>query len=375
MGKTKISNLIIAFVSIITINSCNSLKNNVSEKTSTRELVIGYSNPNIKYSGRIDSSSLKGVDVYWSGTSINLNFEGESIQALFENEGDRNYYNIILDNDSIMLFHPTGKKKYYNLVSNLSEGNHTLQIFRRTEWSRGKTTFYGFKIQGNAKILPKSDTKKRKIEFYGDSITAGYGNEDPGGGNNPDSTFTNNYMSYSAITARNLNAEYSCIAKGGIGIMISFFDFTMPDIYDRLNPNDNTSKWDFSLYTPEVVVVNLFQNDSWLVKKTQRKGFKNKFGTVPPTEEYIINAYKDFIQSIRNKYPDANIICTLGSMDATKEGSPWPGYIKKAVHKLKDPKIKSYIFKYKNTGGHPSVEEDKVMAAGLTKFINENIEW
>jgi hypothetical protein len=32
-----------------------------------------------------------------------------------------------------------------------------------------------------------------------------------------------------------------------------------------LDPVDSTSKWDFSGYTPDVVVINLFQNDSWLV--------------------------------------------------------------------------------------------------------------
>ena len=366
---------ITSIIAALFILSCSPVQNKSIDKSHSNELIVSYTNPNIEYSGRIDSSGSNGVDMYWSGTSTKINFEGKSVQALFEDEGDRNYYNIILDNDSIILFHPIGKKKYYNLVSNLSEGKHSLEIFRRTEWSRGKTTFYGYKITGNAKILPKSPAKKRKIEFYGDSITAGYGNEDTDGGNNPDSTFTNNYMSYAAITARNLDAQYSCIAKGGIGIMISFFDFTMPDIYDRLNPNDETSKWNFSLYTPEVVVVNLFQNDSWLVKKTGRKLFKEKFGTTPPTEEYIINAYKNFILSIRGKYPDANIICALGSMDATKEGSPWPGYIKKAVKELEDPKVMNYIFKYKNTGGHPVVEEDKVMATNLTKFINENIEW
>jgi hypothetical protein len=28
-------------------------------------------------------------------------------------------------------------------------------------------------------------------------------------------------------------------------------------MYDRLIPTDSTSKWDFSLYKPDIVVVNL----------------------------------------------------------------------------------------------------------------------
>lgn len=355
------------------ILSCSPNKN--GETSYSEELTINYSNPNIEYSGRIDTTTSEGVDMYWSGTSIKINFEGESVEALFSNEGDQNYYNLILDNDSVIVFHPKGEKGYYTLLSNLSKGKHTLEIFRRTEWSRGKTTFYEFKIESNAKILPKSEAKKHKIEFYGDSITAGYGNEDLNGGNNPDSTFTNNYMSYAAITARNLDSQYSCIAKGGIGIMISWFDFTMPDIYDRLDPTNKSSKWDFSNYSPEIVVVNLFQNDSWLVTKPNNKEFKNKFGNKPPSDDFIIGSYKDFIKSIRSKYPDANIICALGSMDATREGSPWPGYIIEASKQLGDPKIKTCIFPYKNTGGHPLVSEHQDMAKILTAFISENYNW
>ena len=46
---------------------------------------------------------------------------------------------------------------------------------------------------------------------------------------------------------------------------VSWDSLIMPEIYDRLVPTDSKSKWDFSLYRPDIVVVNLFQNDSWLV--------------------------------------------------------------------------------------------------------------
>src|SRR3954471_20021424 len=104
----------------------------------------------------------------------------------------------------------------------------------------------------------------------------------------------------------------------------------MPDIYNRLAANDGNVLWDFSRYSPEVVVVNLFQNDAWLVKNFKHEQFKAHFGTTPPTPEFIIKSYQDFISKIRGKYPNAKIICALGSMDATQNGSPWPGYIEKA---------------------------------------------
>jgi hypothetical protein len=65
----------------------------------------------------------------------------------------------------------------------------------------------------------------------------------------------------------------------------------------------------------------------------------------------------------------------LGSMDITKEGSPWPLYVKKAVAEINDPKIFAYIAPYKNTPGHPKVKEQKQLAEGLISFINDHVKW
>lgn len=343
--------------------------------TTKTDLVIPYSNSQLMYEGRIDTNSVKGAEFYWSGTSVKINFEGESISALMKDENGTNDYNILLDQDSTVLLQMDTVKKYYTLASGLAPGKHTLELFKRTEFDRGTTTFYGFKIQRNAKLLPKSPAKKRKIEFYGNSITAGFAVEDPNGNNNPDGTFTNNYLSYSSITARHFDAQYSCICKSGIGIMISWFPYIMPDIYDRLNPMDSTSHWDFSNYSPDVVVINLFQNDSWLVNRPERAEFKTNFGDKTPDDAYIIQAYQNFVTSIRDKYPDANIICMLGNMDATKEGSKWPGYVKQAVTNLNDRKIYSLIVPFKGTSGHPSMSEQRDMANSLIQFIDKNIVW
>lgn len=343
---------------------------------STRQvLFVEYSNSQIVYSGRIDSSIVKGVELYWSGTSIKLNFEGKSISALIEDEKGDNYYNVIIDNDSLFILRPDTTKRYYQLASELPKGKHTIEIFKRTEWNRGKTSFYGFQIEEDAKVLPKPLPCKRKMEFYGNSITAGYAVEDTSGRDSPDSTYTNNYLSYAAITARHYAAEYQSICKSGIGITISWFPLTMPEMYDRCIPTDSTSKWDFSLYSPDIVVINLFQNDSWLVNLPDRAEFKMNFGNKAPNDEYIISAYQQFVTDIRKHYPNANIICALGNMDATREGSKWMSYIKKAVANLNDKNLYTHFIPFKETQGHPSIKEQEEMASSLIQFIDENIDW
>lgn len=335
---------------------------------------IAFDNPNISYEGRIEFRP-DAAELSWSGTTVNIQFEGSGIAVTLQDLDTANYYNVIIDNQVISKLHTDTLKRKYILASGLTEGKHQVELFKRTEWDKGKTLFYGFELLEGAKLLAPLAPKKRKIEFYGNSITSAYGNEDNSGKDRSCGYFQNNYESYGAITARHFDAQYHCISKSGIGILVSWFPLIMPEMYDRTDPNDATSKWDFSKYTPDVVVINLFQNDSWIVNIPENEQFKNRFGTQVPDSIRIISAYKNFIVSIRDKYPNASIICTLGSMDATKEGSLWPEYVKSAVNQLSDSKIYTCFFPFKNTGGHPNVNEHHAMADKLIEFIEENIEW
>jgi hypothetical protein len=343
---------------------------------SNKEVVfMDSSNAHIAYEGRVAPSKIHGTALYWSGTSIEFTFEGESIAAIFKDETGDNYYNVMVDNDSLFILRPSTTKESYELASNLSKGKHTVEIFKRTEFNRGKTSFYGFQIKGNPKLVTKQTSTQRKIEFYGNSITAGYAVEDFSGKDSPDSTYTNNYLSYAAITARHFDADYHCICKSGIGITVSWFPEIMPEIYNRLDPTDTNSQWDFSLYRPDIVVINLLQNDSWIVNLPENKEFKTRFGNHAPDATFIINAYQKFIEQLRNHYPNANIICSLGSMDAVKEGSKWMDYIKTAVANLNDQKIHTHFMPYIKASAHPSIQDQKQMATSLIRFIEENITW
>jgi len=339
---------------------------------SSESIKIDYDNTNIKYSGRIEYKI--GADTYWPGTSVKINFEGESVFATLDDETGKNFFNILLDDKHITVLNLDRGSHTYQIAANLKRGKHTIELFRRTEWDYGRSSFIGFEIVGKAKILEKPIIKNRKFEFYGNSITAGYGVDDYEK-DRPDSIFSNNYNAYGAVIARHYNAEYHCTAKGGIGIMVSWFPHIMPEVFNRINPNDENSEWDFSKYQPQIVVINLFQNDSWIVNMPDYVQFKNRFVTEKPSEDKIIRSYQNFVSTIRSKYPDANIICTLGAMDITKDGSKWPGYVTHAVENLNDGKIYSFFIKYKNSPGHPKVEEQKIMAAQLIRFIDENIRW
>jgi lysophospholipase L1-like esterase len=182
-------------------------------------------------------------------------------------------------------------------------------------------------------------------------------------------------MAYGAITARYFNAQYHCICKSGIGLMVSWFPIIMPELYYRLDASDPSSKWNFSTYTPDIVVINLGQNDSGVILRPTNKQFQARFGNEAPGEEQIIKAYRDFIGTIRKHYPKAKIVCALGSMDVTKEGSPWPGYVEKAVNGMHDKDISFLIFPFINSTEHPNAQQHQAMAGQLIEFIEKNLGW
>ena len=155
--------------------------------------------------------------------------------------------------------------------------------------------------------------------------------------------------------------------------MASWFDFTMPEYFDQLSGyGNNDSVWDFNQWTPDVVVINLLQNDSWLVDQ-------KKYLSPTPDQHQRINAYKTFVNDIIQRYPKALIVCALGSMDATKAGSLWPSYIAKAVDSIKveqpKTKITSVFFDFTGYKRHPRVHQHLRNAAKLTALIQEKMQW
>ncbi|MDD2799742.1 MAG: SGNH/GDSL hydrolase family protein [Bacteroidales bacterium] len=335
---------------------------------------VPFNDKNIAYEGRIKRTNEAAI-LSWSGTSVTIRFKGSELSAIMQDADTSDYYNVIVDKRNIEKIHINNTKQSYILASGLKKGIHTVQIFKRTGWDKGKTFFYGFNVAANTKIVLPAAPRKRKIEFYGNSITTGHGVDVIGPGDSGKGYFENNYLSYAAVTARHYDAQYRCIARSGVGIMLSWYPIIMPEMYDRVDPTDSITKWDFTQYQPDVVVINLLQNDSWLTGRPQFPEFKHRFGSQAPTEEFIINAYKTFVTNIRNKYTNANIICVLGSMDATREGSKWPEYVQEAVKRMNDSKIYTHFFKYKNTPGHPKVAEQKEMADDLIQFIDKNVKW
>ena len=336
--------------------------------------LIPADNPHYLYTGRIDFANKKAPGISWPGTSIKANFTGTSLAITLDDQLGKNYFNVFIDGETQHPYVLEAKKgeQTYVISTALKPGNHSVEIYKRTEGEEGATIFKGLMLDTNATLLAPPARPTRRIEIYGDSITSGAGNEGADNGVDHLLSEKNNYWAYGAITARNLNAELHTISQSGIGIMISWFPFIMPQFYDQLSAvGDNDSKWDFTQWTPDVVVINLLQNDSWLIDREKRL-------QPVPSDAQRVQAYIDFVRTIRAKYPNVPIICALGSMDATAT-SKWPDYITTAVARMKkennDQKLDTIFFEFTGYGGHPRIAQNKANAEKLTAFIKQKMNW
>ena len=336
---------------------------------------ISPDNAQLQYTGRVDFSRPAAPEVSWAGTSLTANFTGASLAFVLDDQKGKNFFNVFIDGD---LAHPVilscvKGEKTYEAADKLAPGPHNFLLTKRTEGGEGATVIKGVVLADDGKLLAPPPRPKHRMEIFGDSISSGMGNESPEDGVDHLEKDKNNFMSYGAIAARELDAELHVTSQSGIGIMVSWFDFIMPQFYDQLNAvGNNDTRWDFSQWTPEVVLINLFQNDKWLIDREKRLN-------PIPTDEQRIQAYVDFVKTIRSKYPHAYIICALGSMDATEPGSKWPGYITAAVAQMKKEnpaeRMDTLFFEFTGFGKHPRVKHHQANAAKLAAFIRDKMGW
>lgn len=316
---------------------------------------------NFQYTGRIDFSVKKAPEMSWAGTSIRTRFTGTSLKVKLNENGGGMYYVFIdgnFDNGHVI----TCKQGEftYDVAAGLANKTHDLLIYKRTDGGKATTAFLGLELDDGARLEDPGPRPKLRMEVYGDSISVGLGC-DRKRGKEHSREATDNFFSYGSVTARNIGAEYRCISKSGIGLIKSWWPTIMPQYYDRAcatSLEGSGKRWDFSKWQPHLVVINIFQNDSWTIKR--------------PDKGKAIAAYGGFVKRIRAHYPKAKIVCTLGSMSANQ--GQWAAWVKEAVKLMNDAgdkEIYSYIFKIRTGFRHPNKQDHAKMAAELTAFVED----
>ena len=186
---------------------------------------INPDNKKIRYSGRIDWRNPKEPIWVYPCTSAEFKFTGKYLKIFLKNKNEywQNYLGCILDGVQLCYYLDNKKENEIEIrVPENENGEHHVLFFKRQD-SCHEMHILGFEIEDGAKLLKLPDAPTKKIEVYGDSVSAGEVTEavDYTGKTDPEHQggYSNSWYSYAWMTARMLNAQTHDIAQGGIALM------------------------------------------------------------------------------------------------------------------------------------------------------------
>lgn len=329
----------------------------------------------LQYMGRIDFDDPKNPVWIFPATFVKVRFTGSFIRAVVTNMRGcwDNFLGVMLDGrESKIPLQPQGKQELL-LAGGLDAGEHELMLFKRMD-SCHQIVFHGLIVEGDSVISAAQPLPRRRIEVYGDSVSAGEVSEAvdycglPDPPNNGE--FSNSYYSYSWYTARMLDAQLHDVAQGGIALLEGTGYFHYPDylgmeyMYDKLQYNteiDAPKQWDFARYTPHVVIVAIGQNDNHPDDYMQ-------LDYDHPKARHWRARYAAFIRKLRGIYPKATIILSTTILNHSEN---WDKSIHAVWQELNDPKIHHFLYSKNGCGthGHIRIPEAEQMGRELSGFI------
>ncbi len=238
------------------------------------------SDTNIEYIGRWDKSDKKKYHSYWGGAYFRVSFTGKAVKLKLSGS-----VNIYIDMDD------QGPVKYKNVdgivnitANPLKDGIHNLLV--AANYAGDEIKFQGLILELGSQTIPQPN--KDIMEFIGNSITTGQ------------KTTKGNLTAYPWLTGEFFECDHTQISHPGITLVDGYsYDGNWAPLRGQSvqyfllkQPNQELNQaWDFNIYTPKVIVINLGTNDHNL--------------EVPKT--IFQSVYFTFLKDIRDKYADAEI--------------------------------------------------------------------
>lgn len=261
-------------------------------------------------------------------------------------------YAVFADGQLANTLDVTGREtgKEVEILTGLEKGVHTVKIVRATQENIG-----GFKVQGlliNGNYLKTENTRSLAIDFYGDSITVGYGTDTiPADGDWV--KYSNGTQAYAFLTAEALKANYNIFAYAGIGFYAD----------SNGNTNNNMMKQlDGFAYNKnaDVTVINLGTND---LSQLSVAGGLEKLKT-----EFVA-----FLQKIREQHPGSAIVLAYGMMNDSSNMKALISHAVTSFYENGDGNIYSVQLPKGTSGGHghPNNEQQAAAANALTPFLQK----
>jgi lysophospholipase L1-like esterase len=332
----------------------------------------------IHYHGRFIAHSNGSVALVSPAAYAECQFAGDSCILSLSNiapPGEYNYVAIEVDHQyrgRLKVVNPNPVD--FTIAATLKREWHFLRLYKATEAQNGLVTVNYIRASHLKTINRMS---KRSIEFIGNSITCGFGNDFgdiPCGGGSKWYDQHNAYWSYASRVGRSLDAHFMLSAISGAGIYRNWNSEgpTVPQQYESAYLQfDSAARWDFASFIPDVVLIALGTNDlSMGDGKTQRKPFDSAI---------FVNTYIAFLKTIYYHYPATQVVLLTSPMVRGKNSAILLSCLKSVQKSMSaQPKtahtIKIFTFRpMQATGcdGHPSLQEHEEMARELIPFMKK----
>ena len=347
--------------------------------------IISPTDQHILYTGRISFTNPERPTWNYPGVQIIAAFEGTSLRMIAKPQSG--YFMAQIDQAEPFKVAFRGERdSVVTLATALPEGRHLVRLMYIIEGYEFFPEFWGFVLDKGRQLIDAPVLPSRKIEFIGNSITCGYGNEGLKKEEHFDYATENHYYSYASITARNLEAQHWVVARSGIGAYRNYDgpktgnpESCMPIQYEytgyawkpelRKEQTFLREKWDFSRYQPDVVCINLGTND---------------LSTPNYDLALLKQSYQKFLKVVRQHNPKAKIVLLTGSMLYNQElqiAKQLLDEITAKAQKAGDKEVYRFdmapidnIAFYGNDW-HPNVYQDEKMANELTAYLRKLMNW
>ena len=337
--------------------------------------LVRPSDPHIQYVGRIVKTNPDSYRFSYPGTQIIAAFEGTQLKMMCKPRSG--YFMVSVDGAEPFKIAFMGERdSVVTLATALPQGRHEVRVMYAIEGYEYRPAFKGFILEQSARLLPAPALPERRIEFIGNSITCGYGNESTDPNDHFEFETENHFFSYAQLSARELQAVPQIVARSGIGVYRNYGgpktgtpELDMPSQYEYTLYNNKEERWDFSRFTPDVVCINLGTND---------------LSTNNYDVKLLKKGYEKFLQMVRRNNPQAKIVFLCGSMLQGKEleiARKTLDEIVENAHKQGDKQVYRFDFSPHNgslkygADWHPSLWQHRKMAAELTAYLRELMQW
>jgi hypothetical protein len=362
-----------SYSSLITIAALYSL--------ASAAVTVLPTDPKIQYFGRVDLTTAAQPRMCYSGIGLSTRFTGTSLAITLSDQGwgDATWVGVYIDSaPEIKLQVPSGAtRSQLTAATGLANTTHTLSMVKRNDAIDGYMTFHNLILDDGAALVQPDPRPLRRIESFGNSITAGWYIECPGDSITdadngcPLNTQDNGFISYPWQLARMLGADCQNDGLGGLAIMDST-GWYMNGIYGLKTTWDKSVTipgtwvtWDFSRYTPQVVTFAFGANDAHGINFTLQAD-RDKWKS----------AYKAILALLRAKYPNAHFILTSYYLSH----SPYVDSCNAQIAlELNNPLVHAYRMSrgaVNGTSGHPKIQNQKAMARELYNYIQTlNVAW